>query len=165
MFTSNALVLFGPQFTPLAAQQAMLLSNLTVSDDGCKDLLQLGQERLEGLNMAILLKKFVVSGVDWVEGRPDPFEHLAGVVVNVTRLQQGRKLLLQPGRGLLQALVSQLLSPSETRRRGAAGAIKNCCMQAEVRLVQGWDRMDAKTFEDSFLKVLGRRKMGTWKTF
>ena len=29
----------------------MLLCNLTVSDEGCRDLLQLGQEKLEGLNM------------------------------------------------------------------------------------------------------------------
>ena len=29
----------------------MLLCNLTASDDGCKDLLQLGQDKLEGLNM------------------------------------------------------------------------------------------------------------------
>ena len=31
--------------------QTMLLCNLTVSDDGCKELLQLGQEELEGLNV------------------------------------------------------------------------------------------------------------------
>ncbi|GAX76264.1 hypothetical protein CEUSTIGMA_g3708.t1 [Chlamydomonas eustigma] len=110
---------------------AMLISNLSMSDEGCKDLLQLGLEKLEGLNMAVLLKRFVVSGVDFVEGRPDPFEHLAGVLVNVTRMPKGRQLLLQPGRGLLQALVSQLQSPNEIRRRGCAGALQNCCMQAE----------------------------------
>ena len=80
----------------------------------------------------MLLKRFVVSGVDWVEGREDPYEHLAGVVANATRMPQGRKMLLQPGRGLLHALVSQLQSPSEMRRRGCASSIKNCCMQAEV---------------------------------
>ena len=81
----------------------------------------------------MLLKRFVVSGVDWAEGRDDPFKHLAGVMTNATRLPQGRKLLLQPGRGLLQALVSQLQSPCEMRRRGCAGALKNCIMTAEVR--------------------------------
>eukprot|EP00955_Chlamydomonas_euryale_P096789 365032-Chlamydomonas_euryale.AAC.11 len=31
----------------------------------------------------------------------------------------------------LQVLVAQLQSPSQLRRRGAAGAVKNCCMRAE----------------------------------
>ena len=34
----------------------------------------------------MLLKRFVVSGVDWAEGREDPFEHLSGVVVNATQV-------------------------------------------------------------------------------
>jgi hypothetical protein len=29
----------------------MLLCNLTASEEGCKDLLQLGQDKMEGLNM------------------------------------------------------------------------------------------------------------------
>lgn len=37
--------------TPPLCLQTMLLCNLTVSDDGCKDLLQLGQDKREGLNM------------------------------------------------------------------------------------------------------------------
>ena len=51
---------------------------------------------------------------------------------NVTRFEAGRRLLLQPGRGLLQALASQLRSGSELRRRGCAGAIKNCCFSCEA---------------------------------
>lgn len=46
---------------------------------------------------------------------------------------QARALLLQPGRGLLQALVSQLQSWNSLRRLGASGAIKNCVISAEVR--------------------------------
>ena len=38
---------------------------------------------------------------------------------------------IQPGRGLLQALASQLRSKCELRRRGCAGAIKNCCYSSE----------------------------------
>ena len=37
--------------TYLTLPQAMLLCNLTASDEGCKDLLQLGQDKMEGLNM------------------------------------------------------------------------------------------------------------------
>jgi hypothetical protein len=117
--------------TPHHKLLAMLLCNLTVDNEGCTHLLQLGQDKLEGLNMAILIKKFVNSGIMWEEGKDDPYEHIAAVLTNVTRLKQGRTLLLQPGRGLLQALVAQLKSPSEMRKRGAAGALKNICMTVE----------------------------------
>lgn len=86
---------------------------------------------------AILLKKFMMSGVNWVEGQEDPFEHVAGILTNVTRLPQARQLLLQPGRGLLQLLVAQLRCPGEMRKRGSAGAVKNCCVEAEVRDLTG----------------------------
>lgn len=56
---------------------------------------------------------------------------MATVLPNVTRFATGRRLLLQPGRGLLQALASQLRSGSELRRQGCAGAIKNCCFSCE----------------------------------
>lgn len=83
---------------------------------------------------AVLLKKFVMSGISLPgPGQEDPWEHVAPILTNVTRLKEGRALLLQPGRGLLHATVSQLQAPSELRRSGAAGAIKNCCMTAEVR--------------------------------
>lgn len=62
----------------------------------------------------------------------DAYEHVATVLPNVTRFEAGRRLLLQPGRGLLQALASQLRSPSELRRRGCAGALKNCCFSCEA---------------------------------
>jgi hypothetical protein len=126
---------------------------------------------------------FTVSAVTLSPGEADPFEHVAAILVNVTRLQRGRELLLQPGRGLLQvrpvlarcicaasplcwaaeggraaalvqllrsfrscsraelqpwlapplpqALASQLQAPSLVRRRGVAGAIRNCCISAE----------------------------------
>lgn len=62
----------------------------------------------------------------------DMYEHVATILPNVTRFAAGRRLLLQPGRGLLQALASQLRSGSELRRRGCAGAIKNCCFSCEA---------------------------------
>ncbi len=38
----------------------------------------------------------------------DIYEHVATILPNVTRFSAGRQLLLQPGRGLLQALASQV---------------------------------------------------------
>lgn len=107
----------------------------------------------------------------------DSYEHVASILPNVTRVSAGRQLLLQPGRGLLQALTSQVISmpaaqygmlshahrfvclqensssrltrcftisaghplvlslklrsKSKLRRRGCAGAIKNCCFSCE----------------------------------
>lgn len=61
----------------------------------------------------------------------DTYEHVATILPNVTRLVAGRCLLLQPGRGLLTALSSQLRSSSELRRRGAARALKNCLFAVE----------------------------------
>ncbi len=76
----------------------------------------------------MLLKRFLDSAGQ----QPDAHEHTALVLTNITRLQQGRQLLLEPGRGTLQALVSQLDSPSQMRRSGCANAIRNCCFRAEV---------------------------------
>lgn len=42
----------------------------------------------------------------------DAYEHIATVLPNVTRFPAGRRLLLQPGRGLLQALASQVGLPA-----------------------------------------------------
>mmetsp|Transcript_21144 Transcript_21144/g.63303 ORF Transcript_21144/g.63303 Transcript_21144/m.63303 type:complete len:395 (-) Transcript_21144:598-1782(-) len=121
---------------PHARLMCMLLSNLTAREPGCEQLLQLGQDRLQGLNVAVLLKKFVMSGINYgmgggADGDEDPFEHVAAVLTNLTRLEAARRLLLEDGRGLLPVLVAQLQSPSQLRRRGAAGAVKNCCMRAE----------------------------------
>lgn len=107
---------------------------------------------------AILLKKFMMSGVNWVEGQEDPFEHVAGILTNVTRLPQARQLLLQPGRGLLQLLVAQLRCPGEMRKRGSAGAVKNCCVEAEVR---GFDRgMSWEEHQALTNGLEGRRRCG-----
>lgn len=83
---------------------------------------------------AILLQRFVMSGVAYTgEGdEEDPYEHVASILTNVSRLKEARVLLLQPGRGTLQALVAQLQAPGVTRRQGVAGTLRNCCMTAEV---------------------------------
>ena len=66
-----------------------------------------------------------------LEGEEDTCEHVATILPNLTRFEAARRLLLEPGRGLLQALASQLRSPSELRARGSARALKNCLFAAE----------------------------------
>ncbi|KAJ9528470.1 hypothetical protein QJQ45_020358 [Haematococcus lacustris] len=110
----------------------MLLNNLTTSEEGSSELLQLGHDKMQGLNMAVLLKRFVVSGMMWDPAHPrDDYVHVGAILTNVTRLHAGRALLLQPGRGLLQVLAGQLKAPDLVRRQGAACALRNCCLAAE----------------------------------
>ena len=65
----------------------------------------MGRGALEGFSVAVLLKHFLAPVAP---GQADAYEHVATVLPNVTRIAAGRKLLLQPGRGLLQALASQV---------------------------------------------------------
>ena len=64
--------------------------------------------------------------------QPDTFEHIAAILTNVTRLKAGRGLLLEPGRGFLEALVAQMQSHNLLRRQGCSAAFRNCCFSAEV---------------------------------
>ena len=78
---------------------------------------------------AILLKRFMQPP----QPPGDAFAHVGSILVNLTRLKAARTLLLQPGRGLLGALQTQLHSPELLRRQGAAGTLRNVCFSAEVR--------------------------------
>ncbi len=79
---------------------------------------------------AVLLKLFMAGSKS---GEADKMEHIAAILTNVTRLKPGRALLLEPGRGFIQALVAQLKSSNLLRRQGCAAAFRNCCFSAEVR--------------------------------
>lgn len=81
---------------------------------------------------AVLLKLFMREAK---LGQPDKFEHIAAVMTNVTRLKAGRALLLEPGRGFMEALVAQLQSPNMLRRHGCSAAFRNVCFSAEVHLM------------------------------
>ena len=77
---------------------------------------------------AVLLKRFLDSQSE----QPDPYQHMALVLTNLTRQRPGRQLLLERGKGTFGALASQLRAPSALRRKGCANAIRNCCFCAEV---------------------------------
>lgn len=59
------------------------------------------------------------------------YEHIAGVLCNVTRLPEGRKLLLADGGSSFRGVSNMLASSSEVKKRGAASTLKNCCVSAE----------------------------------
>lgn len=53
----------------------------------------------------------------------DPFEHVASILVNISQKEAGRKLLLDPKRGLLKQIIRQFDSGSLLRRKGVSRKI------------------------------------------
>lgn len=48
----------------------------------------------------------------------DPFEHAGSILVNISKNEAGRKLLLDPKRGLLKQIVRQFDSTNPLRKKG-----------------------------------------------
>ncbi|KAL3511133.1 hypothetical protein ACH5RR_030534 [Cinchona calisaya] len=109
----------------------MLLVNLTQLDAGIDSLLQSGDEKMQGLFIMKLVRSFCTSSS---ERKGDPFEHVASVLVNISKKEAGRKLLLDPKRGLLKQIIRQFDSTSPLRKKGVSGTIRNCCFEAENQL-------------------------------
>ena len=128
----------------------MILANVTTTEDGVRKLVQHEDERLWGFNLAVLLKLFV----DSVDRTPDLYEHVAHVLCNVTSVATARRLVLEKGRGLLDALRPQLTARSTVRRRGAAGTFKNCCMGAVADKTLG-NLVENESLLRSFLLPIG----------
>ncbi len=70
----------------------------------------------------------------------DPFQHFAGVLMNSTQTEAGRRFVLRIRRenesndgesSFLHVLLSQLRSKNCVRRRGVAGMVRNCCLDTD----------------------------------
>ncbi|XP_021890523.1 protein HGH1 homolog [Carica papaya] len=109
----------------------MLLVNLTQLDDGISSLLQSGDEKMQGLYVMKLVRSFCRSGS---ETSDDPFEHVGSILVNISKKEEGRKMLLDPRRGLLKQIIRQFDSTSQLRKKGVSGTVRNCCFEAENQL-------------------------------
>jgi len=101
-----------------------MLANLTRTEEGAKALLQQGNARLEGLHLTRLVHLMIGS-------TDEEHDHVANVLMNVTRVPLGRQLLAAKGSGLLPALAEQLTARSEERRIGIARALQHCCASLE----------------------------------
>ncbi|KAF3778834.1 HGH1-like protein [Nymphaea thermarum] len=115
----------------LSRLSVMLLANLTRLDAGISSLLQIGDAKIEGLNLLKLVRSFCQSHNDT---KDDPFEHVSSILVNVSRTEAGRNLLLDPKRSLLKQIIPQFDSTSLLRKKGVLGTIRNCCFDAENQL-------------------------------
>lgn len=109
----------------------MLLVNLTQLDAGISSLLQIEDEKMHGLYVMKLARSFCRSPN---EKQGDPFEHVGSILVNISKMEAGRKILLDPKRGLLKQIIMQFDSKSPLRKKGVAGTIRNCCFEAENQL-------------------------------
>lgn len=114
----------------------MLLANVTATETGSKRMMQVGGKEeggdapsLQGLNMRRLLRWFLSNYNP--EAAQDDWQYVASVVCNVSQLQEGRDLLRRKSTALLHALLPQLQSENVVRRRGVAGAIRNCCFEED----------------------------------
>ncbi|GLJ51727.1 hypothetical protein SUGI_1099280 [Cryptomeria japonica] len=112
---------------------SMLLVNLTHLDSGVERLLQTGTEKLQGLYIAKLVRLFSTSSSE-NEGVEDPYGHIGSILMNISRMETGRKLLLDPKWSLLKQLLRQIDSPSTLRRKGVSGTLRNCCFESETQL-------------------------------
>ncbi|GJP45632.1 hypothetical protein CLOM_g4996 [Closterium sp. NIES-68] len=104
----------------------MLLANLTQLDEGAEKLLESsGTVPL----LASLTRRFAMSA-DREEGQEDEYEHVATILVNATRLEAARKLLLDSEKKLLRLILPQTCSSNRTRSQGAMATVRNCCFDA-----------------------------------
>jgi hypothetical protein len=109
----------------------MLLVNLTQLDDGVSSLLQIDDEKMHGLHIMKLVRSFCRSSGETAD---DQFEHVGSILVNISKTEDGRKLLLEPKRRLLKQIIRQFDSTNQLRKKGVAGTIRNCCFEAKNQL-------------------------------
>jgi len=98
-----------------------LLANLCRSEVGCSAVLD--KEALVGK----LITEFGNPASDvW-----DSYQHVATVLMNVTQVERGRKVLLKISDGYLDKVTPSLKASNSIRRHGAAGAIRNICFEKD----------------------------------
>jgi hypothetical protein len=98
-----------------------LLANLCRSECGCTAILD-----KEGV-LAKLINEFETPAADcW-----DRFQHVATVLMNVTQVERGRKVLLKISDGFLDKVTPSLTANNSVRRAGIAGAVRNVCFEKD----------------------------------
>ncbi|KAG5233315.1 protein HGH [Salix suchowensis] len=123
-------VLYKPD-SSIARLLVMLLVNLTQLDSGIVSLLQIEDDKMQGLFVTKLVRSFCRSSD---ETRDDPFDHVGSILVNISKKEAGRKMLLDSKRGLLKQILRQFDSTSPLRKKGVSGTLRNCCFEAENQL-------------------------------
>ncbi|KAJ6763938.1 PROTEIN HGH1-like protein [Salix purpurea] len=81
-------VLYKPD-SSIARLLVMLLVNLTQLDSGIVSLLQIEDDKMQGLFVTKLVRSFCRSSD---ETRDDPFDHVGSILVNISKKEAGRKI-------------------------------------------------------------------------
>ncbi|URE05437.1 hypothetical protein MUK42_09181 [Musa troglodytarum] len=75
----------------------------------------IGDDKIEGLYISKLVRSFCRSSPGDSKAE-DTFEHVASVLVNISKVEAGRKILLEPKRGLLKQAICQLDSSNPLKK-------------------------------------------------
>jgi len=98
-----------------------LLANVTTAESGVHVICQQGKV-LEGFYVSKIIQLLTT-------GKPaEEYDHAASVLTNITRDPIGRRVFLDPKRGLLASVIPCMSQANELRRERVAAALRNCCM-------------------------------------
>jgi len=107
----------------------LLLCNVTHSESACKKLLQVGEE-LEGFFIYKLIAKFIENPGN---NNKDQLGWIGIVLTNITQIPEGRKLILNKEKKIItKDLLKFTTHINPIRRRGIAGALKNCLFEENL---------------------------------
>lgn len=86
------------------------------------------------------------------------YEHIGGVLCNITQHELGRQLLAEADLAGVRAVVQMLSARSAVRRTGAAAAVKNMVMSAKA---DGW--LEQLLASQDLLEKLLVRQCSGWR--
>jgi len=110
----------------------ILISNLTHYQKGCMKLLQLENQATSSALFGVNVTKLINSFVFRERGPKDAFSWVSPILMNVTQLPEGRKLILKPSKNIFTLLMPTINDASLRRRLGIIGLVKNCCFEVEA---------------------------------
>eukprot|EP01118_Nematostelium_gracile_P006362 TRINITY_DN204_c0_g1_i3.p1 TRINITY_DN204_c0_g1~~TRINITY_DN204_c0_g1_i3.p1 ORF type:complete len:234 (+),score=62.99 TRINITY_DN204_c0_g1_i3:73-774(+) len=114
---------------PVVELRAMLLCNLSHVQKGSQKILGLGSP-LAGLTLSKLIDLFVFREK---KSEQDPYSWVALILLNLSQIPEGRKIIMNPKKGIVPLLLPFLKHNSLRRRRGIAGMIKlNFNLKVEI---------------------------------
>ena len=124
---------------PLLELMLSRFLRLDFGDDEGTDTSDNGGEHNDGAKAVLALANAPHDALQDSDFK-DPYQHFAAVLMNVTQTEAGRNFVLKIRRkhdkdenptSVLQAILPQLRSKNSIRRRGIAGAIRNCCLEVD----------------------------------
>ena len=99
----------------------ILLANISRSEAGCSSL----------LDKSSLLEKLIDEFAKGYDKSFDAYQHVSTILMNVSQVERGRKLILKLSSGVLKRISPFLTDSNQVRRYGVAGAIRNVCFEKD----------------------------------